>query len=356
MKKVSIIVPCYNVEKYLDRCLGSIVNQTLNDIEIILVDDCSPDQVPRMCDEWSKRDSRVKVIHKEKNEGLGLARNTGLEVATGEYVAFVDSDDYVEISMYSRLYEKAKETQSDIVYCGLKKEVTKNSFVDIKDFDEETVFEKDNLQSLSIRYIDPPMGPRLFMSVWHSIYKRSTIGDLRFYSERVVCSEDLPFQIAILMRADKVTYIPDILYYYCLNNSSLSNTFDFEKCFKYFMLSKIIKMYYPREFEYHVLRFYFNCCQYFIRGLVCSKLLYKDKQYWLKKLCNNEEIIDCLKLHKIWLFKKPHAHLYIQYYYFLTHKYITMLYIIALIDKYVLCDKLFLKSLFNDIKRIFAPI
>lgn len=93
--KVSIIVPIYNVEKYLDRCMASLLNQTLEDIEIIMVDDGSPDRCPKMCDEYAKKDSRVKVVHK-KNGGLGYARNSGLDVATGEYVAFVDSDDYVD--------------------------------------------------------------------------------------------------------------------------------------------------------------------------------------------------------------------------------------------------------------------
>ena len=86
MAKVSVIVPVYNVEKYLDRCMQSLLNQTLKDIEIIMVDDGSPDNCPKMCDDYAKQDSRVKVIHK-KNAGLGLARNSGLEVATGEYVA-----------------------------------------------------------------------------------------------------------------------------------------------------------------------------------------------------------------------------------------------------------------------------
>ena len=92
--KVSIIVPVYNVEKYLDRCMESLLNQTLKDIEIILVDDGSPDNCPQICDEYAKKDSRVKVVHKV-NAGLGYARNSGLDVASGEYVAFVDSDDYV---------------------------------------------------------------------------------------------------------------------------------------------------------------------------------------------------------------------------------------------------------------------
>ena len=101
--KVSVIVPCYGVEKYLDRCMESLVNQTLRDIEIIMVDDVSPDRVPEMCDEWANRDPRVKVIHKEVNGGLGYARNTGLDLAEGEYVAFIDSDDYVDKEMFERL-------------------------------------------------------------------------------------------------------------------------------------------------------------------------------------------------------------------------------------------------------------
>ena len=108
MPKISIIVPIYNVEKYLDRCVRSLCNQTLQDIEIILVDDQSPDDCPRMCDEYAKQDSRIIVIHK-KNGGLGYARNSGMKVATGEYVAFVDSDDYVDLDMFESMYNSAKK-------------------------------------------------------------------------------------------------------------------------------------------------------------------------------------------------------------------------------------------------------
>ena len=211
MTKVSIIIPCYSVERYLNRCMDTIVNQTLKDIEIILVDDKSPDRVPEMCDEWAKKDKRIKVIHKKKNEGLGLARNTGLEIATGDYVAFVDSDDYVDTEMFSRLYEKAVETQSDIVYCGVKREITQNNFIDVRDFNEQTIFEKNEMQELSFRYVDPDTSTRLFMSVWHSIYMRTTIGSLRFYSERIVCSEDLPFQLGMILKSNRVTYIPEAM-------------------------------------------------------------------------------------------------------------------------------------------------
>ena len=111
---VSVIVPVYNVESYLDRCLGSIVNQTLKNIEIIIVDDGSPDNCPSMCDRWAKRDNRIKVIHK-KNAGLGFARNSGLDVAKGEYVIFCDSDDSVDSVMYESLYNATENGKYDVV-------------------------------------------------------------------------------------------------------------------------------------------------------------------------------------------------------------------------------------------------
>ena len=123
--KVSIILPIYNVEKYLDRCVDSLLNQTLKDIEIIMVDDGSPDNCPQMCDEYAKKDRRVKVVHK-KNGGLGFARNSGLDIANGEYVAFVDSDDYVGLDMYKTLYDRAEVDKCDAVFCGFRTEVRQN--------------------------------------------------------------------------------------------------------------------------------------------------------------------------------------------------------------------------------------
>lgn len=117
MPKVSVIVPIYNVEKYLDRCMESLLNQTLKDIEIIMVDDGSPDNCPQMCDEYAKKDRRIKVVHK-KNGGLSDARNAGLKVATGEYVAFVDSDDYQSLNTYEELYHQAESGDYDVVYGG----------------------------------------------------------------------------------------------------------------------------------------------------------------------------------------------------------------------------------------------
>lgn len=119
--KVSIIVPVYNVERTLDRCVSSIVNQTYRDLQIILVDDGSPDDSPRMCDEWQRKDARIEVIHKP-NGGLSDARNAGLERADGDYIAFVDSDDYVEPDYISTMLSAAENNHADLVICSIVEE------------------------------------------------------------------------------------------------------------------------------------------------------------------------------------------------------------------------------------------
>ncbi len=120
-EKISVIVPIYKVEEYLHRCIDSIINQTYTNLEIILVDDGSPDNCPMICDEYAKKDSRIRVIHK-KNGGLSDARNAGLEIATGEYIGFVDSDDWIHKDMYHILYKNIIEKDADIAECSIKKE------------------------------------------------------------------------------------------------------------------------------------------------------------------------------------------------------------------------------------------
>lgn len=226
---ISIIVPIYNVEPYLDQCIRTLVGQTLQDIEIILVDDGSPDACPAICDGWAKKDGRIKLVHKA-NAGLGYARNSGLDVANGEYVAFVDSDDYVDMTMFEKLYFAAHEGEYDAVFCGLKQFSETGVTKEICDFDEETVFNSDHLPELALSFLhetDLTRGKRMFMSVWHSIYKMETIRKrgLRFCSEREILSEDLPFQLEFILNSHKIKFIPDKLYYYRCNPGSLSMNF-----------------------------------------------------------------------------------------------------------------------------------
>ena len=117
---ISVIVPVYKTEEYLERCVNSILNQTYKDIELIIVDDGSPDKCPAICDTFAQMDERVKVIHKV-NGGVSTARNAGLEIATGDYIAFVDSDDYIELDMYEKMISKAVEYDCDVVMCDCMK-------------------------------------------------------------------------------------------------------------------------------------------------------------------------------------------------------------------------------------------
>ena len=126
---ISIIVPVYNVEQYLDRCVKSLLQQTYKNLEIILVDDGSPDRCGQMCDNYAKLDSRVLVIHKE-NGGLSDARNAGLSHAHGEYIAFVDSDDYIEADMISELYNACHNQDADIVVCGRRHQLSDTGYVE----------------------------------------------------------------------------------------------------------------------------------------------------------------------------------------------------------------------------------
>lgn len=236
---VSIIVPCYGVEKYLNRCVDSLLCQSLKNIEIILVDDGSLDNVPTMCEEWKHKDSRIKVIHK-KNEGLGLARNSGLEIASGEYVAFVDSDDYVSPDMYCNLYKEAVKSEADAVFCGFKTELSSGIWCESNEvFNKEIIEGKSAVESFMLDMVaSAPFVKkerRYQMSVWHSIYRHSVIKDenLRFLSERKVVSEDIPFQIEFLKRASKIVYLPNSYYYYCFNGSSLTASYKEEKYAKY---------------------------------------------------------------------------------------------------------------------------
>lgn len=243
--KISVIVPVYNVEKYLDRCMDSLLNQTLREIEIILVDDGSPDASPQMCDAYAQRDSRVRVVHKE-NAGLGCARNSGLDVARGEYIAFVDSDDYVDTEMYTKLYSCAREEHADAVFCNFSivdRELRVRPHCEVA---QKSVLEGTSREQLLLDMIASAPGVSVerkhHMSVWHSLYSAEIIraSRLRFPSEREVVSEDIVFQAGFIPRTRKIVFIPDTLYYYCYNESSLTKTFLPRKFDRYITLYRLL--------------------------------------------------------------------------------------------------------------------
>ncbi len=231
---ISIIVPCYRVERYLDRCVQSLLHQTLKDIEIILVDDGSPDRCSQMCDAYARQDARIKVVHKE-NGGLGYARNSGLEIATGDYVAFVDSDDFVETDMYEVLYEEAVQSDADVVFSNFYTERKKGQWHENREVNERKEWTGIDIKEFMLDMVaSAPYEKterKYQMSVWHSIYRRSIVesNHIRFFSEREVLSEDFPFQMEFLKHAQKVVYIPRVFYHYCSNGDSLTHSFSPDK-------------------------------------------------------------------------------------------------------------------------------
>lgn len=246
MPKVSVIVPIYNVEKYLDRCVQSVLRQTLKDIEIILVDDGSPDGCPALCDAYAAKDKRIKVIHKT-NAGLGMARNTGLDVATGEYVAFVDSDDFIEVNMYEHLYKEALKYDADVVFSDVR--FYKNGQVRVRhDVNAVKLMHgREAVYNYLLDYVAPePESNRdvkYMMSVWRAIYRRDVIElhNIRFLSERVVVSEDMPFNIDFMRYAQCVVHSSEAFYNYCFNQESLTNNHSMAKNDRRIVLLNCVK-------------------------------------------------------------------------------------------------------------------
>lgn len=234
--RLSIIVPVYNTEKYLKRCLDSILSQTLKEIEIIIVDDGSKEACALLCDEFSKNDSRIKVVHK-KNEGLGYARNTGLKTATGEYVGFIDSDDFIVPEMYEKLYHAAVKYNADLVVSGIcfvggntfskADDVLKKSY-----FEKETVFRNEEIKNLLLGVIgalpNEPDDSRYGVSVCKNIFKNSLIKERKidFSSERKILSEDTLFMVDYIKNCSCAVGVPGALYCYCRNEDSLSKSYN----------------------------------------------------------------------------------------------------------------------------------
>ena len=226
--KVSIIVPIYNTEKYLDRCVQSLRHQTVRDIEIILVDDESPDKCPAMCDRYALEDERIKVIHK-KNGGQGLACNSGMDVASGKFLAFVDSDDWIDNNMYECLLAAAEKHNADVVYTGLKRSDGTNITCylphpgkeEIRS-DQESIDElfKDMIASAPQVRVDR----RIQVSAKVTIYRKSIIdsNNIRFESERIYISEDMLFNLDFLRHAKVAVVLPEYFYYYYNNPNSFT--------------------------------------------------------------------------------------------------------------------------------------
>ena len=210
--KISVIIPVYNVENYLEKCINSIINQTYKDLEIILVDDGSTDSSGKICDDYSKKDDRIIVIHKNNN-GVSSARNDGLRKATGDYVVFPDSDDYIDSNMYKDMLEQFKDT-IDLVCCGYYINDSKKN---------DKKHEKIINNKLSMEYL---MGDDYYKGyVWNKMYKMQIIKKINlFFNENITICEDLLFNTIYINNIRKSVFLDKQYYYYLIRSSSAYNS------------------------------------------------------------------------------------------------------------------------------------
>ena len=234
---VSIIVPIYNVENYINDCLNSLINQTLKNIEIILVDDGSSDSSGKICDNYAKKDKRIVVIH-QKNKKQGGARNTGIEIARGKYITFVDSDDWVKNDFAEKLYNKAIQTNADIVICDYQRTKNKNVKLGKSKIEAELLLDEPfDLKKL----VNQPSRRMSFFFVvcWNKLFKKNIAKKYLYFPENLSFEDSAPV-LRTLVMAKKIAVVDEKLYFYRISNSfSTTHSKDIRK-FDLFKVQDII--------------------------------------------------------------------------------------------------------------------
>ena len=320
---VSIIVPVFNVEKYLTCFVDSLLNQTLKEIEVILVDDGSPDQCPAICDEYAKQDPRIKVIHK-KNAGQGYARNSGIEIAAGEYIAFVDSDDYLDLNTYQRAYALAKDTKTDAVYFTYQRFNDQGDTWNETNICEERHYDtKNDIRGLMLDMIaNPPKAKNdldIQCSTCCALYRHDVIKryEVRYKSERELHSEDLLFNLDFLLHASNVLIIPEVFYNYRMNMSSFTraikdNRVDEELVYYRYLKNWLSANDFGHEGFLRATRHFIGESRSCIRQYVQSDLPEYDKKIWLKKIQDHHIWKEVAKSYPYWKLPLKYAlHFYL---------------------------------------------
>ena len=215
---LSIIVPVYDVERYLPKCIGSILAQTFTDFELILVEDGSPDNCPALCDAAAEKDARIRVIH-QKNGGLSAARNAGLDAARGEWIGFVDSDDYIAPEMYEALYKAVQSTGADLALCDYAEVDETGALCPPMHISlaEQVFTGRELLKNATDTMIQP---------AWNKLYRRAIFAQLRYPEGKL--NEDLFLIPEVCLQIQKAVVVPKALYYYVQRGGSIMNGWEAE--------------------------------------------------------------------------------------------------------------------------------
>ena len=300
--KVSIIVPIYNVEQYIEKCIESIIGQTLSEIEIILVDDGSSDRSGYLCDQYAKRDSRIKVIHK-KNAGLVAARKTGLEYAGGEYIGYVDGDDFVEKDLFQKMYACMKNNDADMLAVGFtrdhghEKEKVSNE-VNSGIFQGKRRFDIYNKMVYSGEYFKPGIIP----SVWSKLFKKELLLNAQTkVSDLIRMGEDVACTYPALLNANKIVVDNEIYgYHYRMVEHSMTRMIDenyFENALQLYLLldecfnhnNQLLQ-----QLDYY--KIYLTDIQMKLIGSRKNRMTYKQKKKLTEQRYGNSQLYPQVKL------------------------------------------------------------
>lgn len=338
MPKISIILPIYNVEKYLDECLKSVTHQTLKDIEIICVIDASPDHSIDVCEKWQTKDKRIVIVDEKVNKGLGLTRNVGLKYVHGEYVAFVDSDDYIDVEMYERMYDYAQENSLDTCFCDYLRDTDGVISESKEPKDSFTCLGREDVDEYLFDMLGPlpeyPSDVKHLVSVWRGIYSMKIIRrfGVRFESERLNASEDIPFNIDYLMKAERIGYIPFKGYYYRYNPVSLSRGYTHKKFQAYqYLLNEVkerLETYCDsRRWKLHYERFVFYTLRCIIK-YEAIKDIDGNKMNNIRMRCDDSMMIP---LYKDYPYKRFHIKQRV-FFFCMKHRLVWMLYWMCILE------------------------
>ena len=290
MPEISVIVPGYKVEPYIQKCVDSILTQTFTDYELILVDDGSPDTCGNICDEYAQKDARIHVIHKE-NGGLSDARNAGMKIACGEYVIFIDSDDYIDADMLSYLYENLKKADADMATCGIYE-----VYADRIEKQEE---EPDFVCSGEEAFRCILRGHTIRGEIWNKLIKRSCISDLEFPKGKLY--EDIFYTVDMMQRIKKVAVGTKPKYYYLHRSDSITGKAYRPKLFD--IIDGYTKNYQVVQHAFPKLEEEAECLWIWSRFIVLDKMLLEENYRSIDRF---EELVTFIKQHFRRIMKNPY--------------------------------------------------
>ncbi len=301
--KISVIVPIYKIEEYINQCVDSIINQTYKDLEIILVDDGSPDNCPKICDKYAEADNRVKVLHKQ-NGGLMSARQAGLKIASGEYVGFVDGDDWIEPDMYEKLANLIYKYKPDMALCeflyAYPDKDEKSTQLPEKEFYDKSALENEIYPKLLFKppYYNFGINP----CCWSKVFKKELLeNNLYNVTQKIKIGEDAAFTYPCLLQAESFAYCSEYLYHYRINQKSMTKVYDANLedtiLIPYEILKEVFAKYNGFDLDKQLNYFLVSLVNGVVRNEANpeNKKTVKQKKATLEKFTANEDVVNAAK-------------------------------------------------------------